>query len=757
MNGQILVSQGSAVLRGRYGAPLTLRSVRATGAVRGLLFELAVEQHYCNDGADNVEAVYTFPLPWGAVLLDLEVSMGGKVLRGVVRPRAKAEAAYEDALEQGDTAILLERAADGLYTVSLGNLMAGEKASIRYRYTQLLRFEQGAVRITVPTVVAPRYGDAAAMLAPHQMPGAEPLASYPFDIAITLDGQLARARIGSPTHPITLQAGDGRAEVALSRTGYLDRDFVLSIDGLQGQGLTTVGRDGDGYVALASFCPELRETVAAPLRLKVVVDCSGSMAGGSIAGAQRALHEVLSHLQPQDRFSCTRFGNNVEHHSEGMTCATGRAVRHAAGWVERLRADMGGTEIGLALNAVYQLDGGAQADLLLVTDGEVWETEELIRTARDKGQRIFAIGVGSAPASSLLRQLAEQSRGACELVASGEEAQDAIVRMFRRMRQSGVDQVSVQWPAAARWQVAPSGALFARETLHAFAGFEGAPPAVATLTWREAGVDDTQRTQLRFDGGCDDGDTLARMAASLRLLQAEAGERLALAVQYQLVTEATSFLIVHERQAHEKALRLPVLQHNPNMLAAGWGGVGQVAQPGAQYSVAVWRRESASEQVRALMDSGMEAYAVPAFLRKSEPVVRADALSALLKDWAREGARLPSSFAVSQPGLPWALREQLQLLVEAGYGEADVFAALLAALMPMAEQMGLDSTQRGALARLAAQTVVAPALQEVVGEVLAHFLATDGAQRRRARWWHRLLPRKHDDSSIPAFLRKHAD
>ena len=92
----------------------------------------------------------------------------------VVVEKKEAEGRYEKAIDRGDSAIMLERAGDGLCTLNLGNLMAGESATIRYRYAQLLRYEHGSVRIAVPTVIAPRYGDpAAAGLEPHQVPATD--------------------------------------------------------------------------------------------------------------------------------------------------------------------------------------------------------------------------------------------------------------------------------------------------------------------------------------------------------------------------------------------------------------------------------------------------------------------------------------------------------------------------------------------------------------------------------------------------------
>lgn len=121
----------TAVLRSTTGESLALLGVAAKGTVNGLFFDLAVEQRYRNPAATNIEAVYTFPLPTGAVLLDFQVTIGGKLLTGIVVEKKAAEAQYEEAIEKGDTAIMLERAGSGLCTVNLGNLMAGESSMPR--------------------------------------------------------------------------------------------------------------------------------------------------------------------------------------------------------------------------------------------------------------------------------------------------------------------------------------------------------------------------------------------------------------------------------------------------------------------------------------------------------------------------------------------------------------------------------------------------------------------------------------------------
>src|ERR1700741_3456652 len=124
------------------GDAVMLEGGKAEGDLRGVLLEMTVEQRFRNPGATNVEVVYSFPLPWGAVLLGVDVQLGGRRLSGAVVEKAKAEAAYEDALAEGHAAIMLEKNHDLSYTLNLGNLAAGEACVVTLRYAQTLAFEQ---------------------------------------------------------------------------------------------------------------------------------------------------------------------------------------------------------------------------------------------------------------------------------------------------------------------------------------------------------------------------------------------------------------------------------------------------------------------------------------------------------------------------------------------------------------------------------------------------------------------------------------
>ena len=117
---------------------------------------------------------------------------------------------------------------------------------------------------------------------------------------------------------------------------------------------------------------------------------------------------------------------------------------------------------------------------------------------------------------------------------------------------------------------------------------------------------------MALDAAMSLGDTLARMLAYVRLPYVAEEEREAHALRYQLVTEATSFFVVHERA--DKASSMPELQKIAQMHAAGVHGVGTAGvQRVAFESLSMPLVASSMPGPVSAADFDME---LPAFLRR---------------------------------------------------------------------------------------------------------------------------------------------
>lgn len=543
----------------------SLRGVHARGRIDGLMLDMALEQTYVNAGTRPLEVVYTFPVPLAATLLGLDVDIGGHKLAAQVLSRSRAEAAYEGEVASGDSAVMVEAAGDGRYTLNLGNLLPGDTFRVTVRYGQLLRFEQGIIRVTLPTTLGSWYGDPIrdGGLTPHQVPLTGGLDDYPFSIELAVNGPLASAQAECTTHALSIERGEARLQAALRARAWLDRDFVFTLSGLPDWSSAVrvpdfAAPEGEAAaeVVIASLCPRFGDARPAAINLKLLADCSGSMAGASIESSRAALAAILSELEPPDRFSLSCFGTHTLHLFDALQPAAGAFLERAREHVRTLLSDMGGTEMAQALQQTLTLPGAeGGACVLLITDGQVWAVDAVVEAAVRSGQRIFVIGVGHSPSEAPLRRLADETGGACDIVPPGEDLHEAILRMFQRIRHQTHARLSVEWGAEPLWQVPLPPAIYPGDTVHLMAAFPRGCP-VRPVLQLQAG--DLAISCAAPPVQSLDNAGLSRLAAANRLTSLPEQARSDWAVRYQLVSVDSNLVLTAQREV--KSITMPTLE-----------------------------------------------------------------------------------------------------------------------------------------------------------------------------------------------------
>jgi Ca-activated chloride channel family protein len=637
----MMTQPAPALLRDVRGNPVPLQAARAEVHVNDLLTCVTLEHTYENREGEPIEAVYSFPVPAEAVLHRLEVEFDGRTLHAVSVERTEAAQRYEETLEQRDAAVMLEQPEPGLYTLSFGNLPAGQAAKIRVVYAAAHRWVGDTLRICVPTVVALRYGHSP--LPPHALPQTDLRVEYPFEFAVFVTGAIADTPFECHSHELTRRPGGGGMVLGLQDgRAFLDRDLVITFTRAAGAGEAVALLDDTPadsapaadapatararHVAMCTFTP--RCPGAPPRRprcVKLIIDCSGSMMGESIAQARNALGLVLTQLDAEDSFTILRFGSHVDAMHARPVMATGENVMAARRAVRNMQADLGGTEILGALVAAFKCRGpvGHSEEILLITDGAVGNWEGVVRQwAMEAGQRIFSVGVGNAPAAPFLQALAAAGGGGrAEFVTPGEEMRDVIVRQFQRMSLPRVKSLEVEWPRSPSCQVGVDDArVYAGDTATVYAWFDGAEPDGAADGGAREGAYEgphggpLQGTHERAgDGGTGTGARLvhaapreevnvcvrwehgetthhsamlspsrdvldsgivAKLAARERIeVTADDAEAVALAVRHGLASRGTHLLLTAALEAGQGS-EMPASRHVAQMHAAGWGGIG---------------------------------------------------------------------------------------------------------------------------------------------------------------------------------------
>jgi Ca-activated chloride channel family protein len=434
--------------------PLTGVSIDAE--VSSLCARVTVTQRYVNAEAFPIEAVYLFPLDENAAVCGFEAIVDDTLVVGEVKEREEAFRDYDDAMQRGDGAFLLDEERPDVFQASVGNLPPGKEVLLKLTYVTELTLEGATLRFSIPTTVSPRYAPAEDMRGVGR-PDADTLnpdVSWRVPYGLTLTIRLAMpggiTRVESPSHPVAVAIDAAGATVTLSQQeATLDRDFVLAIEaaGL-GSPQAWVERTDDGRAVAVTFVPRFAETTV-PSELIFLVDRSGSMQGSSIAEVRNALQLCLRSMTPGCRFNIVGFGSTRDALFAESRAYDQAGLDRASTHVEQLEADLGGTEILPALQFVLgqSPQPGLPRQVVVLTDGEVTNTDAVLALARRHAAdaRVFTFGIGAGASHHLVRGLARAGGGSAEFICPGERIEPKVMRQFARLLSPAIADVRVDW------------------------------------------------------------------------------------------------------------------------------------------------------------------------------------------------------------------------------------------------------------------------------------------------------------------------
>ncbi len=265
-------------IRGR----LPLAALDVHGRIDGLLAQVTMRQTFVNVNQEPLEATYIFPLPDRAAVTGFRMEVAGRVIEGVLQERALAHRDYDQALRQGHRATIAEEERPGVFTLRVGNLMPGDRATVELTMAGALPYVDGEVTFRFPLVVAPRYipgvpldgpsvGDGAAVdtdAVPDASRISPPvlLPGFPSPVRLSLEVDLFDSGVPAEDVRVSLHAvceepahDEGMRRIILKPGAGLDRDFILRFR-LGGSAVRTAlslhpdaGSGADGEGTLATF------------------------------------------------------------------------------------------------------------------------------------------------------------------------------------------------------------------------------------------------------------------------------------------------------------------------------------------------------------------------------------------------------------------------------------------------------------------------------------------------------------------------
>ena len=619
---------------GRAEAVLEAPTLRSDVHIRvsGQVARVKVRQRFRNPSKVWLEGIYVFPLPERSAVDRLIMTVGDRRVEGRIMERAAAERVYREAAAAGKRASLLSSERPNVFVVSVANVGPGDEVVVEIEYQDRVAYRDGRFDLRFPMVVAPRYtppaGAAPLVKAPlgPPPPRVQPIAVEPMEppedagrdlfgpvrrpseqggdgqenrlsLVVELDPGLPIAELRSVYHDILIEARDAARRIVTlaDRDVAANRDFLLTwrpaVGAAPEAAIFAEEIAGDSYL-MVSLLPPQGDAEAAPRiprDLVFVVDTSGSMHGPSLAQAQKALLLALDRLRPEDRFNVIRFDSETAALFRRARPADAENIRRAKAYVEDLEAD-GGTEMRPALELALRdaPEPGRLRQVVFLTDGAVGNERQLFRIISERlaGNRLFTIGIGSAPNAFFMRKVAQFGRGGFTYIGEPGEVAERMSALFRKLERPALTDVTLAWPRAAEASIEMYPArlpdLYADEPVSFTLRLAGVPLAdlagELTVGGRRGG--ETWRRRLALDelgeavgvaaiwgrakfADIQDGLTRGRDPARVR------AEALAVALKHRLVTRYTSLVAVDDEVVRPADAPL-ASREVPRELPEGW-------------------------------------------------------------------------------------------------------------------------------------------------------------------------------------------
>ncbi|XP_035988434.1 von Willebrand factor A domain-containing protein 5A-like isoform X2 [Fundulus heteroclitus] len=417
-----------------------------------------------------LEAVFVFPLPGDAAVCHFSAQIGQTHIVAEVKEKQQALEEYDDALSSGQQAFLLKESdqSPDIFSLSVGSLPPGESASIRLEYvTELAVQADDGLRFCLPTVLNPRYhprGNECFRVHMTSVPASLVPYSLSFSARVSSPRPITKVESNCSLEPLEyLNADQTQATVKLAAGHKFDRDVELLIyykDAHQptavveaGQASAKPGSLMGDPVVMVSLYPEFPQDVISSLASRgefvFLMDRSGSMNYTRISSARDTLLLLMKSLPMGCYFNIYSFGSRFEHIFPTSVEYSEKTMEEALKEVEKMEANLGGTEILLPLKHIYAQPCIPKQfrQLFIFTDGEVGNTKEVIDLVKMNAatHRCFSFGIGAGASSALINGMAKEGGGHAQFITGTDRMQPKVMQSLRFALQPAVEDISVSW------------------------------------------------------------------------------------------------------------------------------------------------------------------------------------------------------------------------------------------------------------------------------------------------------------------------
>ncbi|MBU3172661.1 VIT and vWA domain-containing protein [Clostridium estertheticum] len=425
---------------------IILKEVNIKGNLCGEFAEYTIDHVYENKGSNDVEAIYTFPVPDGAVISGFEAVLGGRTIKGLIQDKEEANKIYENFKNNDNNTFLLEEFRDNIIRIVIGKIISNEVVQIKVSYIEELSYENRNLKLIIPTIITPiNLSRENGIINKND--------DYKFTLSLLVES-LTKLEFKCSSHKLKVEYEENNLyKVTLDgQNQRMDKDLEIILE--EQEKVETTGmiyeypREDKGILYLR-FIPEIEiDQITSGENYIFLLDISESMGGDKLTEGKNALQLCLRNLAVGDTFNIVAFGDKLHYFSKEIKVEFNEEnLSTASKWIKELSAENGAAIFDAIKYALLDKDDKVENIIFLFTDDVVYDEKEILNFVEDniKESRIFPFGINTSVNSYFINKLARISYGAAEVINPDERIEDIVLKQFNRIKNPIVTDIEIDW------------------------------------------------------------------------------------------------------------------------------------------------------------------------------------------------------------------------------------------------------------------------------------------------------------------------
>ena len=565
--------------------PIQIRDHHVNVVINNGFAMTEVHQTFYNPNPENLEAMYSFPLPKSASLSEVTIYAGEREIHGEVLEKQKARQIYEDEKSRGNDSGLAEKNDFYTFEFKVYPVPANDETKIRFLYYQPLKIDTGVGRYLYPLEEGGT--DDAGMSFWTTNTKVENTFSMNLELKSAYPVQDVRAPGFEAAAQID-KLTEGHIKLDMQLTDMsLNRDFIFYYrlhDGLPGRIEVIPFRDDPAETGTFMM------VITPGLDLKpltngadycFVLDVSGSMQS-KLHTLKKGVMKALEKLTSGDRFRFVAFSSRARELTGDWMEVSDESRIKASEMLDSLNAN-GSTNLydGLSL-ALNRLNDDRATNIVLVTDAVtntgVVNPIEFHKLLQKVDVRVFGFLLGNSANWPLMQTIAETSGGFYDAISNADDIMGKILLAGDKINFEALLDAEVKISGVKVFDLTDGTfkKVYRGEQLVFFGKYENGGDARVTLKANLTGQDKTYSSDFKFPDLDTDNPELERLWALAAIERIESMERIGqmppsesenavrdLGLNYQIVTDYTSMVVLSDSAFTERGIE----RHNQARIA----------------------------------------------------------------------------------------------------------------------------------------------------------------------------------------------